>query len=168
LWTPTQAGTYDIRARFLGDAITSSNISSTLAVVVRQVSSTVSIGVTPSSVSLGSSASIAGKIDPSRSSVQVTVYYRLSGGEWASLPATSTDAQGNYAVEWQPTETGTYEVQAKWAGDVNTAAAESEIAELTVQGDGGIPFYTWYIVIGIIVVAAVVVAVYFLKFRKTK
>jgi len=167
VWAPAQAGTYQLRASWLGDAFTSSNVSSAQTVVVRQVSSTVSIDVTPSSITLGSSASINGKIDPSRSNVQVTVYYRLSGGEWASLPATSTDAQGNYVVQWQPAQAETYDVQAKWAGDVNTMAGESDIKQLKVES-GGWPFDPLYIVAGALIIIAAVAVIFFLRKRKSK
>jgi hypothetical protein len=164
LWTPAQAGTYEIRARFLGDAVTSSNVSVTQVVVVRQISSIVSIEVTPSSISLGSSISISGTIDPSRSNVQVTIYYRRSGGDWASLPATSTDAQSNYNVQWQPAEAGAYEVQARWLGDENTAADESDIKQVTVEGVGWSidPLY----IVAAAVVIIVAVAVFFFLRRK--
>ncbi len=162
LWAPAQAGTYEIQARFLGDAITSGNVSVTQTVVVRQISSIVSIEVTPSSISLGSSVSISGNIDPVRSGVQVTVYYRLSGGEWASLPATSTDAQGNYAVQWQPTEAGTYEVQAKWLGDVNTAADDSDVKQVTVGG-GGWAIDPIYIAAAVVVIIVAVAVFFFLR-----
>jgi PKD repeat protein len=162
LWAPAQAGTYEIRARFLGDAITSGNVSVTQTVVVRQISSIVSIEVTPSSISLGSSVSINGNIDPVRPGVLVTVYYRLNGGEWASLPATSTDAQGNYAVQWQPTEAGTYEVQAKWLGDANTAADDSDIKQVTVGG-GGWAIDPIYIAAAAVVIIVAVAVFFFLR-----
>jgi hypothetical protein len=164
-WTPTTAGTYQIRATWPGDAINSANMSDAKTVTVKQAFSTISIGVNLNSVALGSSVVVTGKITPERQDLLITINVRKDGGVWTFLPTTVvTDSQGNYSYEWTPAEAGTYEVQTLWEGDVNTLGSESEIRTVTVEAAASTDIYM-YAAAAVIVIAVALLAVYFLRKR---
>jgi hypothetical protein len=140
-------------------------MSAVKTVTVKQAFSTISIGVNPSSVALGSSVAITGTITPERQDLSVTINVRKDGGAWTALPTTVvTDSQGDYSYDWTPTEAGTYDVQTLWAGDVNTHGSESEIRTVTVEAAVSTDIYL-YAAAAAIIIAVALLAVYFLRRR---
>jgi len=102
--------------------------------------STISIALSSTDIALESDVTISGDINPVRDNVTVTISYRPSGGTWTTLATKKTDSSSSYSYVWTPTETGTYQLKATWAGDQNTEGAESEVKTLTVTGaPEGIP-----------------------------
>ncbi|HKZ93464.1 MAG TPA: PKD domain-containing protein [Candidatus Bathyarchaeia archaeon] len=164
-WKPLLAGNYDIRASWAGDSITSANVSTTRALVVRQAISEITIEVTARSATAGSTITISGTITPYAPAVSVTINVRKDGGTWTTLVTVTTDAQGNYQYGWKPGEAGSYELQATWEGNVNAGASESDIKTVSVSADGLQSIYI-YIAVGAIILIAVVAAVFFLRKRK--
>jgi PKD repeat protein len=143
--------------------------TATQSIVVGKLSSTTSMNVTPSSITRGEKVTITGSISPERQGVTVMILYRLSGAEtWSVLNTVTTSNNGQYSYDWTPTAAGTYEVKAMWEGDANTVGDESDTKIITVQETSIIPDSTLLLIAGIIIVIAVAVAVYFLKFRKQK
>jgi hypothetical protein len=166
-WEPDTVGTYYIRASWLGNDITSGNMSAVRTVTVSKRVSTLSLDVSLDSVNVGSPVVLSGKVTPETVGVQVSIFVSKDGGEWTLLPQTDvTDSQGNYSVEWTPTEAGTYEVQAKWQGDDITERSESDVKIVQVQAAGFQDLYI-YAGVGAIIILATLLAVYFLKKRKT-
>jgi len=98
-------------------------------------SSIVTIDVQPTSITIGSNATISGLVSSNvtKPNVNVTIYYRLSGSSWTNLTTTKTNSTGHYNYTWKPTTVGTFELKANWTGDATTDPAESEIATLTVK-----------------------------------
>jgi len=169
VWTPTEAGTYQIKASWAGDTVTSASVSSIKTVTVDKLSSVITLEVDLSSITIGSQVTLSGKIEPSRSNVQVTLYVR-KGVEWNPITTTTTDDQSNYSFEWEPTETGTLEIQAKWDGDANTLASESDVKQVQVEAAAEpIPMnLVIYAVVGVAIIVIAGAGVYFLKFKRTK
>jgi hypothetical protein len=168
VWTPTTAGTYQVRASWSGDAVTSANMSNIKTITVRKLSSAITLEANPSSITLGSQVTLDGTIEPSRTNAQVTIYARKGEAEWVSIATPVTDDQGYYSFEWEPTETGTYDVQAKWSGDANTLAGESDVKQVEVNAaSAGVPM-DW-IIFGAIGIAAIVIvglAIYFMRIKR--
>ena len=136
-------------------------------ITTRFVISTISMTLSPPSITLGSSVTISGAIDPVRANVNVTILYKPSGGDWTFLANVTTDSNGNYSYTWKPEEAGTYEVKASWKGDPTTLGAESDppYPTLTVKAAAEIPLeIVVAAVVGIIIIVAIVV--YFVKIRK--
>ncbi len=141
--------------------------TATQTIAAEKLSSTVSINVAPSSITRGESATITGSISPERKGVTVTIQYRLSGAEtWIDLGTVTTNDSSQYSYNWTPTAAGTFEIKASWNGDLNTVRDESDIKTITVQEPPTGLDSTLLLIAGIIIVIAVAVAVYFLKFRK--
>ena len=141
--------------------------TATQSIVVGKLSSTTSMNVAPSSITRGEKVTITGSISPERQGVTVTILYRLSGAEtWSVLGTVTTGDNSQYSYDWTPTAAGTYEVKAIWEGDANTVGDEGDIETITVQEASIIPDSTLLLIAGIIILIAVAVAIYFLKFRK--
>jgi hypothetical protein len=130
--------------------------------------STISIFLSSDEINLGESVTIGGGIDPLREGVNVTIWYKPSGGTWTALQTVITDGNGNYTHTWTPTEAGTYELKASWEGDPDTLSDESEPVVLKVKKppEGINPYLLGAIAAVVIIVIALVV--YFMKFRKPK
>jgi hypothetical protein len=133
------------------------------------MSSTISMSLSETSISLGSSLTISGAISPVRPNKTVTVYNRIKGATtWNTLANVTTNQNGVYTRTWKPGKKGTYEVMASWKGDNKTLPAGSGVLTLDVTVKGGVPLLdvVAIVVVAIIVIAAIVV--YFVKIRKPK
>lgn len=166
-WTTTLAGIYDCKAGWQGDTYRVKANSTVITVAVNKMSSTISVGVSSSSIKLGSSVVISGSIVPERHGVNVTIRYRVSGeATWQPLTTVETNETGGYSFTWTPASTGKYEIKSSWEGDVNAFADESDVSSVDVV-EAGLPIFV-YVVVAVVIVAVVVAAVYFVKLRKTK
>jgi len=97
-----------------------------------QISSTISITISPLIMNFGENTTIRGGISPSRSA-NVTLLYKLQGeAVWKNLIVIPTDAEGKYAYTWTPSKAAVYELNATWLGDINTFPA-SQTGTLTVN-----------------------------------
>jgi len=103
--------------------------------------SSISVGVSPTSISLGSSVTISGAITPTQPSpgIQAGTSVLLAnssdgGNSWSVFVITQTDGSGTYSIVWFPPYSGTYQLKASWAGNENYAGASSTAATLTVTG----------------------------------
>jgi hypothetical protein len=85
----------------------------------------ISLSISSTSITLGSSVSIHGSISPAHFAF-ITIQY-LHGGSWTNL-ATITTSDGNFATDWVPPEVGSYSLRALlWDG------VTSNTVELTVN-----------------------------------
>ncbi|MFQ5999158.1 MAG: PKD domain-containing protein [Candidatus Bathyarchaeia archaeon] len=137
--------------------------------------SNVTLDISSSSITLGENVTISGTVSKSTGAiagVDVTIQYKLTGAmTWTNATTVTTNSTGGYTYAWTPTEAGTYEIKASWAGDADTYGAESEEKTLEVapkqEVSKSIPFLV--IVVALAVVAVVVaIAVYLFKVRKPK
>ena len=130
--------------------------------------STISIALSLTTIKLRENVTISGTIVPLRIGANVTILYRLNGGNW-TLVATNrtTNEYGNYSYVWKPGTVGTYELKASWDGDPYTNAAESDPLTLTVEEAPSIPLEIVIVVVVVIIIIAAI-AVYFVKFRKPR
>ena len=163
-WTPSTAGTYNVVASLLEDSTVKVS-SATETVVVNKRSSTVSIDASSRSVTVGSEITINGTVNPNLAGVTVTLQYRKGDEAWSELGTATTDSNGYYSATWKPSDAGTYEVKASWAGDENTEGAESEV--ITIEAGAAQDFFM-YAVAGIVIVGVIAALFYFMKLRKPK
>jgi hypothetical protein len=103
---------------------------------------------------------------------EITISYRLAGGNWAILQTLTTDIDGARTFTWTTSTRGSYELKASWSGDEDFAGAESSISTVEVTGEApppnqlGIMDYLPYIVAAVAMVAVIGIAIYFIKFKK--
>ena len=133
-----------------------------------RLGSSIFLTVYPTSIVFGESVTLNGTITPSRSGVDVTIWYRLAGSEtWDNLTTVQTDQNSQYSYTWTPQQTGTYEIKASWPGDFVTEAAESIPQTVAVQATQVIPLEV-YIIAGVVIVAVAGILIYFMRIRKHK
>lgn len=101
-----------------------------------RVTSTISTFAYPANVTVGASTTISGSIVPPRAGATVTISYRMVAETWSTLTTMTTNQNGNYQYDWEPTTAGTYEVKASWPGDENTMAAESDVKTVSAHAQG--------------------------------
>lgn len=138
------------------------------SVAVQKITSAVSIAASSTTVTLGRNTIIHGILGPVRIGTSITIQYRLNGGEWAALATVISDAQAQYMLNWRPQESGTYEVQAVWLGDVDTKSCQSTTETIIVQEGGGLSTESILTYGGIIaaIVALILMILYLLRLRK--
>ena len=148
------------------DTVNNAKIYGTMT--IEKLSSNISATLSLTTITVGKSVSINGSITPSRSGVDVTIWYKLIGDEaWNNLTTVQTDQNSQYSYTWTPQQTGTYEIKASWPGDSISETAESATQTLTVQEVQPIR-WELYAVVGITIVSAAAMIIYFTKIRKPK
>jgi len=167
--TGVSPGTYKIKASAStvpDEEDTTNNIQEDGTVTVK-LRSTVSISASSDTVTVGDKVTISGSIDPTRSRVTVTLWYRLTGTvTWNNLTATQTNTASQYSCTWTPSAAGTYEVKTSWEGDSNTQPSESTIFIIKVnEAPTGVPLYL-VAAVGAIVIVAISIAAYSLIRKK--
>ena len=171
---PVPIGTHTISAKaseVAGERDKDDNTKTYGTITIEKSTSTISVATSPTTIMIGDIVTIDGTLDPDRSLVDVTIWYRLSGEEtWNNLTAVQTNKYGKYVHVWEPQDPGDYEVKASWEGDAITESSESSIQTVEVQAA---PFITLNIILmfaaGLAVGAVVtIILAYFLKIRKLK
>ncbi|MCK4482374.1 hypothetical protein KAU55_04050, partial [Candidatus Bathyarchaeota archaeon] len=100
---------------------------------ITRMSSSIIITVDPLTVSVGSSVIINGTLNPPKPNEAINIFYRRDGGLWIKLDSfTKTDAEGHFNLTWEELKGGSYDVYAKWGGDLNTEEAKSSNVTLAV------------------------------------
>lgn len=94
--------------------------------------SSISISVSSSTVTVGSSLTVSGSISPVRSDVAVTISYR-GDGQWSTLATVTSSSDGSYSYAWTPASVGSYQLKASWAGDATYDEATSAVASVTIN-----------------------------------
>lgn len=141
-------------------------------VTVGKISSNISISSTGTTITLGESLVLSGKIAPSREGALVTVYSRLKGTTtWNIIDTVKTNQTGQYAYTWTSGNVGEFEVKTIWAGDSITLSAESSPLTVEVQAiaGNGLPLNTLLYAIATLTIALVAaIALYYRRFRRSK
>jgi len=97
-----------------------------------KVPSEITCSVSPVNIQLGQNVTISGSIDPARST-EVTIEHSRDGGSWTLLATTTSNADGSYEHEWEPTEAGSYEIKASWEGDDSYFGDSSGTVTISVE-----------------------------------
>jgi PKD repeat protein len=132
------------------------------AVSIQKLDSQLSISASPSTFTLGATTTINGTINPVRQGATVTIHYKLVDEQaWKTIGTATTNAQGQYAIDWKPDGVGTYEIKTSWQGDTTISPCESTPETITVQEP---PATTWlYIGAAVIIIAVAAATFYFLR-----
>ena len=160
-WTPTEMGTYEIRAYWPGDEDSLKGYSDAKRV---DIIGGITIDLSQTKVVVGSDVTISGAITPVQGVVDVLIYYRDADAaivEWDVLANVTTDSESRYTYTWTTTETGTYEIRAYWPGGGWFSVTES--VKVTEEAIDIVP-YAIAGVVAVIIILAIVT--YFIKFRK--
>jgi len=118
-WTPSTAGTYNLRARWDGD---DTHFGATSSVVTLTVSSkkrsTLTIHVSPEIVNLGGSVQVYGQLTGSSpiAGATITITYKAPTGATTTHTVT-TNSSGHYVDTFTPNKAGLWTVTASWSGN---------------------------------------------------
>jgi hypothetical protein len=164
-YLPAKVGSYEFKANWTGDDATLPSESLPHTLTVNKATSQISINVDRESVALGSNVTIDGAITPYRGGVNVTISYRLTGGQWSDLAKVLTDSNGQYVFVWTPSQTGSFEIKANWLGDENTLGAESDIKSVNVTGQSNVFLY---VIVAVIAIIATALILYYWRTRRSK
>jgi hypothetical protein len=136
---------------------------------VGKVASTITLSLTPTTVTEGESVAINGVIQPAMA-VDITIYITPPNGTSTTRTVTSSSS-GTFTDTFTPKSAGTWQVTAQWDGDATYAAYNSLAATVTVKPVD----ITWtYAVAGIaigsiaLIVGLLVTIWYFLYKRKPR
>jgi len=172
-WNTASAavGTYVLKVEASAvdeETMTSDNSLIYGSVTVQKITSALSITASSTAVTLGRNTIIHGTLGPAGIGTSITIQYRLSGEEWATLATVISDAQSQYMLNWRPQVSGTFEVQAIWQGDADTKPCQSETQSITVQEGGGLSSESMLTYGGIIaaIIALILLTLYLLRLRK--
>jgi hypothetical protein len=131
---PTAAGTYPLTIIGEGDGLTrSASISLSIEAAEEareEAMSSLSISVSPASIRLGESVSVAGELSPAMATAIKLIYRRPDGSELARDVAIS--ASGAFSDSFKPDLAGAWAVRAAWAGDASHKPSESPPASFSV------------------------------------
>lgn len=133
-FTPDVLGTWSVKASWPGDDGHLGAESGWSLFTVAKAPSYISVQVTPSDIRPGASVTISGSINPTHPGASVELSWRPQGGSWSNLGTSTTNSRGDYSYTWAstPSEYGSYEVRASWAGDADHQGASST-ASFTVS-----------------------------------
>jgi TolB protein len=96
---------------------------------------TISCSLQSAAVLLGDSSAVSGSLQPSVSGANITLNYTKPDGSSISRH-TSTEADGSYSDTFEPSELGTWRIEASWDGDQGYHASRSQPVELSVIEPG--------------------------------
>ena len=81
----------------------------------------ISISVDASSTVVGSAVNVNGKLTDINGSAlhgkSITLSYSITGNEWVPIGSGTTNAAGEYNIQWVNTASGTFTLKAEWAGN---------------------------------------------------
>lgn len=98
-----------------------------------------SISVDASSTTVGSAVNIYGKLtDVNGSAVEdklITLSYSITGDDWVTIGSDTTNATGDYTIQWINTASGTFILKTEWTGndDYLGASANTTLSFLPYQ-----------------------------------
>jgi len=96
---------------------------------------TISCSLQSASVLLGDSLTVSGSIEPSVSGANVTLIY-TKPDDSSMLRHILTEADSSYSDSFEPSELGTWWIEASWDGDQGHHASRSQPVELSVIEPG--------------------------------
>jgi hypothetical protein len=165
--TAENGAVYTIDLSYYGAYNRYSELANPVFFTVGKVASTITLSLTPATVTEGESVAINGVIQPALA-VDITIYITPPNGTSTTITVTSSSS-GTFTETFTPNAAGTWQVTAQWNGDATYAAYQSLAATVTVKPVD----ITWtYAVAGIaigliaLIVGLLVIVYYFLYKRK--
>jgi 5-hydroxyisourate hydrolase-like protein (transthyretin family) len=157
------AGSYVINASYAGSTDYGSCIG-TSNLIVNPFTTTLTVDVP--SATQGKSVTLKATLkDENGNPIQgMSIQFQMyEGNTWTNMSSASTDSSGVASISYTPSNTGSFQVKAVFAGVTNYASSASTSANLNVSMD-----YTPYYVGGGIIVIIVLGAIGYWVFRTRK
>jgi len=116
--------------------------------------STLSLTVSPTYLTQGSTITLSGQLQPTLQDRIVTIYIKVNNSPWTVLDTVTTDSNGQFMYAWKAETAGMYNVRASWSGDNNYMGVDSPTRVMTVLS----VFFVLLLVITVILACVGVVA----------
>ena len=133
-YVPDMSGNWTVMASWSGNGQyggATSPIASFMTVGLPPGASGITCVTDFSSVILGQSINVSGRLVPAR---QTTITLELStGGFWSQLANVTSEPDGAYRYLWTPKSTGSYLLRARWPGDSSHTGATSPQVSVVVH-----------------------------------
>lgn len=126
-------GIYELKTQWTGNSTTYPAESLIETLTVQKIISNVSITVTPTETSIGSTITINGSIDPIRPHVNVTIWHHLKDEDWTGLETVETYDNGSYSFVWLASQAGMFQIKTSWLGDETALPAQSLSVDIIVS-----------------------------------
>jgi hypothetical protein len=128
--TSAPPGTYQLTIKGEGGGVAQ---SATVGLTIEKAkeASSISLSVSPASLKVGESVSVAGALSPAVATTVELVYRRPDGFELSKQVATS--ASGAFSDSFKPDLAGAWSVRARWAGDADRESSESAPVQFSVE-----------------------------------
>jgi len=155
-------GTYPVTIVGTGGGKTHS-VSVSLVVAENKQSSSLSLSASSSSLKVGESVALGGALSPGLATTVELVYTRPDGFELVKHVTTSS--AGAFSDTINPDLPGSWSVKARWPGDADHYASESQIQSFTVEPLPEQPPSFWDQIVRIlptVIIAAIILALVFL------
>jgi hypothetical protein len=105
---------------------------------------------------------ITGKLNPTLSNKNITLYASSLGSQLTKIGRVKTDSQGTYIYIWESPPGGLYQIRANWDGDTEYAGSDSNISQLVI-----IPFL-WVTMAAIVLFFLIILIIVSLANRGNK
>ena len=130
-----ETGTYYILAKWPGNDYYEGAESSTLSIIVKKLSSSISVSLSPKRIRYGSSVKISGKISPddAGSYARVHLSYRI-GSTTYDIATVQCDASGHFTYIWKPNIVGNVVIIASWSGNDKYTGASASTSLKILKG----------------------------------
>jgi len=126
------AGTYVLTIYGAGDG--KSDTFQVTLIISSKTDSAISLSLEKSSIKVGESVRLSGRISPNPGSGQsVKIEYSLDGSAWSTLTTVDTDSDGEYTYTWTPPSKGSYKFRSSWEGSIAYNGDTSGEQTLTVE-----------------------------------
>ena len=131
IFVPVIAGTWSVRAYWMGDDQYEPAVSPKVTVTVSRISTIISCSISHQEILIGNTLVVSGYINPPVLGKVLLFYHRPDG----SLVIRNVDLNpdGSYRDEYTPTIPGSWSVQARWEGDTKYLEASSPMVKFIVS-----------------------------------
>ncbi len=130
-WKP-DGGSYLLRVILDGEKGKYNKATSeSLELTVSREASSIAVQSSSTDVEVGQPVKITATLSAKSSYGTVSIEYSLNEEDWYTITSGSP-VSGVSAVEWTPTETGTYYIRATWSGDAAYEGSTSDLLTITV------------------------------------
>jgi hypothetical protein len=94
--------------------------------------STLSLQVTPTYLTQGTSITVSGQLSPPLENETITIYAKPEDSSWSEFTVVPTDSSGCFTYTGAADFSGTCSIRANWSGDQIYASADSPTITITV------------------------------------
>jgi len=172
VWKVTiAAGEYELIASWEGYGNVSGAESNITNLTVIKLQPSLTLEVNPKTATVGSNITMSGTLQLTKggpgnvNNSKILIRYKAENGDWIVLATVKTNSTGHYGYTWTTNQTGSFTIEASWAGNEYYEAVAVTVT-VTIEE----PFlqkYLIYIIAGITIAIAAAVTFLLLKKRKT-